>query len=116
MQSGGADASVYNKRVSGHSVRRWHSGVREVGAVGHIGGSNALGGDENALGGDENAYAALHWGELTSWGLTAGKEGGWSLYFPRTPYLVNGEWTKDLTGVCLVFDGVVLWYPGVGLG
>ena len=32
-------------------VRRWHSGVREVGAVGHIGGSNALGGDENALGG-----------------------------------------------------------------
>ena len=81
-----------------------------------------LGGTRMPLGGrecpwgDENAYAALHWGELTSWGLTAGKEGGWSLYFPRTPYLVNGEWTKDLTGVCLVFDGVVLWYPGVGLG
>ena len=54
-----------------------------------------------------NAHTAL-----TSWGLTAGKEREGGVYFPRTPYLVRGEWTKDLTGVWWVFDG--LWYPGVG--
>ena len=73
--------------MSGHSVRRWHSGVREVGAVGHIGGSNALGG--------ENAYAALHWGELTSWGLTAGKEGGRRVESLLPKDTIPGEWGVD---------------------
>ena len=81
---------AYNKRLSSHFVRRWHSGVREVGLGGHIGGSIM------PLGG------RMHTQErgLTSWELTAGKrgeEGG--VYLPRTPYLVRGEWTKDFTGL-----------------
>ena len=103
MQSGGERA---------HIIRECPAILSDVGTVG-LGRSElvAISVEVMPLGGECIHCAAPLMG-LTSWGLTAGKgrEGG--VYFPRTPYLVRGEWTKDFTGVGWVFDG--LWYPGVG--
>ena len=98
-----------NKHAIGRGariIRECPAILSDVGTVG-LGRSELVAISVEVMPLGENAHTAL-----TSWGLTAGKgrEGG--VYFPRTPYLVRGEWTKDFTGVGWVFDG--LWYPGVG--
>ena len=61
MHKVGAVRIAYdNKRLSGHSVRRWHRGVKR--GVGDGGSNNALG-ERMPLGDGE--------GFVTSWGLTA---------------------------------------------
>ena len=71
MHKVGAVRIAYdNKRLSGHSVRRWHRGVKR--GVGDGGSNNALG-EDNALG---------RWGGGCLAGDSQQREleiGGWSL-------------------------------------